>query len=146
MLAAKHLFSIMFHVRDNGQASLDDAIRVHRPVRQIAEIAWEAMKVFVGATQHINVAPPTQVAVTTLTTTLKERHTLLITILQHILETHNVHNIATDVLLKVIVRFLRVLQCSRKRVKSIAPVIVARARLGGSHTFVSHRAMICEVG
>ena len=146
MLAAKHLFSIMLHVRDNGQASLDDAIRVPRPVRQIAEIAWEAMKFFISATQHITVAPTTQVAFTTLTTTLKERHTLLITILQHILETHNVNNIATDVLLKVIVRFLRVLQCSRKRVESIAPVIVARARLGGSYTFVSHRAMICEVG
>ena len=106
MLAAKHLFSIMLHVRDNGQASLDDAIRVPRPVRQIAEIAWEAMKVLVSATQHIDVAPPTQVAVTPLMTTLKERHTLLITIFQHIHETHNVHDIAIDVLLKVIVRFL----------------------------------------
>lgn len=106
MLAAKYLGSIVLHMRDNGQTGLDNAIRVHRPVRQITEIAWEAMEVLVGATQHVNVAPPTQVAVTTLTTTLKEGHTLLITVFQHILKTYNVHNIAIDILLKVIVRVL----------------------------------------
>lgn len=106
MLAAKHLAGFMLHMRDNGQTSLDNAVRVLRPVRQVAEIARKTMQIFVGTTQHVNVAPPTQIAVTTLTTTLKEGHAFLIAIFQHIFKTYNVYNIAIDILLKVIVRLL----------------------------------------
>ena len=83
------------------------------------------MQILIRATNHVDVAPPAQVSVSTLVASLQQCHALLITIVRYIFVANNIHHVAVDVALIVRTGMFVARQGAGEVVKAIAPIVVA---------------------